>query len=67
MDAVAPPETHTHSWARVAPHHTRYFDAMLLFLVAAAVLVALQNGLWVAALVGASVCFWVQYWWSGKY
>ena len=40
---------------------------MVAFLAAAIVLVAVQNGLWVAALLAASVCFLVQYGGGGKY
>lgn len=45
----------------------RYCYAMLFLLVLAAVLAGVQQGLWVAVLIGAVVCFWVQYCWWGKY
>ena len=60
-------DAYTHRFATVEPGHMRWLYAMLLFLILAAVLVAVQNGLWVAALIAAGVCFLVQYLWRGKY
>jgi hypothetical protein len=58
---------YTHRFATVKPYHMRYCYSMLFFLVLAAVLAGVQQGLWVAALIGAVVCFWVQYFWRGEY
>lgn len=56
-----------HRFAPVEPYHMRYCYAMLLLLALAAVLAGVRQGLWVAALIAAVVCFWVQYCWRGRY
>ena len=60
-------DAYTHRFATVEPYHMRWLYAMVAFLTVAIVLVAVQNGLWVAALIAAGVCFLVQYLWRGQY
>lgn len=60
-------DAYTHRFATVEPYHMRWLYAMVAFLILAIVLVAVQNGLWVAALIAAGVCFLVQYGGGGKY
>ena len=73
MDPDPPPgcmqrfDAYIHRFATVDPYHMRWLYGMVAFLITAIVLVAVQNGLWVAALIAAGVCFLVQYLWRGKY
>ena len=73
MDPDPPPgcmqrfSDYIHRFATVDPYHMRWLYGMTVFLIAAIVLVAVQNGLWVAALIAVGVCFMVQYGGGGKY
>jgi hypothetical protein len=60
-------DAYTHRFATVDPYHMRWFYAMVVLLIVAIVLVAVQNGLWVSVLIAAGVCFLVQYLWRGEY